>query len=323
MQCFEVQEQKFALYGIGAVASLTGLSSPNIRMWEKRYQAVTPKRTESNRRLYSNDDVERLVLMKKLTIRGHTISTIAHLTFEELNSRLQEDLGSQVDQASATRTKHLLTVGSGCALLHRELEWLNAEVSAHYDSIEDAQNHLPLSRVDLVVIEAETLFPETVTRIRNLTHQVGTPQTLLSYRFATSKTVTALARVIEGVTLLKAPLTSQQLRRECLRKLSSGRSKKPLLPSGETEQITEALYSKDQLSKLTELSTTIECECPQHLASLLQDLNAFEKYSLACENRNPADAQLHAYLYRTTALVRRRMEEALKHLLEAEGIHLD
>jgi len=177
--------------------------------------------------------------------------------------------------------------------------------------------------VDLVVIEAETLFPETVTRIRNLTHQVGTPQTLLSYRFATSKTVTALARVIEGVTLLKAPLTSQQLRRECLRKLSSGRNKKPLPPSGETEQITEALYSKDQLSKLTELSTTIECECPRHLASLLQDLNAFEKYSLACENRNPADAQLHAYLYRTTALVRRRMEEALKHLLEAEGIHLD
>jgi hypothetical protein len=51
-------------------------------------------------------------------------------------------------------------------------------------------------------------------------------------------------------------------------------------------------------------------------------LNAFEQYSLSCEQRNDRDAAIHARLYEMTAQARLMLEEALGFLLEQEGILL-
>ena len=51
-----------ALHGIKIVARRTGLSAHVIRIWEKRYGAVEPDRTDTNRRLYSEEQIERLKL---------------------------------------------------------------------------------------------------------------------------------------------------------------------------------------------------------------------------------------------------------------------
>lgn len=69
---------------IRAVSRQTGLSPHVIRIWEKRYQAVSPSRTETNRRLYGQDDVERLSLLKAATDLGHSIGLIAGLDTVEL-----------------------------------------------------------------------------------------------------------------------------------------------------------------------------------------------------------------------------------------------
>jgi hypothetical protein len=53
---------------------------------------------------------------------------------------------------------------------------------------------------------------------------------------------------------------------------------------------------------------------------LIIALNAFEAYSLQCENQNEKDAALHTYLYKMTAQARHTMETALAHLLEVEQI---
>jgi len=42
------------------VARRTGLSSHVIRAWERRHNAIEPARTPTNRRLYSDNDIERL-----------------------------------------------------------------------------------------------------------------------------------------------------------------------------------------------------------------------------------------------------------------------
>lgn len=68
------------LYTIRYVAQRTGLTPHVIRAWEKRYQAVVPLRSPTNRRLYSEDDVRRLQMLKQLTDTGHTISRVAGLT---------------------------------------------------------------------------------------------------------------------------------------------------------------------------------------------------------------------------------------------------
>jgi len=73
-----------ASHAIRAVALETGLSPHVIRIWEKRYSAVCPTRTGTNRRLYSAEDVERLLLLREATQVGHSIGAIAGLPTEAL-----------------------------------------------------------------------------------------------------------------------------------------------------------------------------------------------------------------------------------------------
>lgn len=69
---------------INYVAKRTGLSTHVIRVWERRYGAVKPVRTETNRRLYSDADIDRLRLLRAVTEAGHSIGHIAALSDEEL-----------------------------------------------------------------------------------------------------------------------------------------------------------------------------------------------------------------------------------------------
>ena len=75
-------------YRIGAVARLTGISPDTLRIWERRYDIVEPRRTPKGGRLYSQQDVTRLTMIKTLVDQGYAISTVASLPAEELNRRL-------------------------------------------------------------------------------------------------------------------------------------------------------------------------------------------------------------------------------------------
>jgi len=76
---------------IKVVVRRTGLSPHVIRVWEKRYQAVEPMRTETNRRRYSDADIERLLLLQRAKHTGRSIGQIAHLTTERLRELVHED----------------------------------------------------------------------------------------------------------------------------------------------------------------------------------------------------------------------------------------
>lgn len=68
------------------VVQRTGLSPHVLRVWERRYGAVRPDRSDSNRRLYAEEEVQRLELLAKLTQAGHSIRQIANLPADELAS---------------------------------------------------------------------------------------------------------------------------------------------------------------------------------------------------------------------------------------------
>jgi DNA-binding transcriptional MerR regulator/methylmalonyl-CoA mutase cobalamin-binding subunit len=72
------------IHSIKAVARQTGLSPHVIRIWEKRYQAVTPSRTDTHRRLYSDQEIQRLILLRNATAAGHSIGNVARLSDERL-----------------------------------------------------------------------------------------------------------------------------------------------------------------------------------------------------------------------------------------------
>ena len=85
---------KKILYAIGYVSLQTGLSPHVLRAWEKRYTAVIPERSPKNRRLYSDEDIKRLKLLKKITEAGHNISQAAQLETSEL-AKLAQDISAE------------------------------------------------------------------------------------------------------------------------------------------------------------------------------------------------------------------------------------
>ncbi|MFO1477522.1 MAG: cobalamin B12-binding domain-containing protein [Verrucomicrobiota bacterium] len=75
-----------AHHSMKVAAQRTGLSPHVIRVWERRYRAVSPARTGSRRRLYSDEELERLLLLRQATERGHSIGDIAALPSERLRA---------------------------------------------------------------------------------------------------------------------------------------------------------------------------------------------------------------------------------------------
>jgi MerR family transcriptional regulator, light-induced transcriptional regulator len=75
---------------IGAVTRLTGVSVHALRAWERRYGALAPIRTPAGDRLYSEVDVRRLRLIKRLIEYGHAIGSIAGLRERQLEALLAE-----------------------------------------------------------------------------------------------------------------------------------------------------------------------------------------------------------------------------------------
>lgn len=73
-------------YSMKVVSMRTGLSAHAIRAWERRYNAVSPKRDSNNRRFYTEEDIERLFLLKKATDAGFGISQVVNSSDGELQN---------------------------------------------------------------------------------------------------------------------------------------------------------------------------------------------------------------------------------------------
>jgi methanogenic corrinoid protein MtbC1 len=78
------------VYPMRVVSRLTGLTADTIRVWERRYQAVKPDRTNGNKRRYSGGHVRRLVLLRRATELGHSIGQVARLHDDELRRVIGE-----------------------------------------------------------------------------------------------------------------------------------------------------------------------------------------------------------------------------------------
>lgn len=71
-------------YPIGFVTRRTGLSPDVLRIWERRYGAVTPSRSPGGQRLYSASDLEKLRLLRRVVEGGHRIAAVAGLDIQRL-----------------------------------------------------------------------------------------------------------------------------------------------------------------------------------------------------------------------------------------------
>lgn len=74
--------------GIAAVSRQTGFSAHTLRMWERRYGFPIPKRATGGARVYTADQVHKLVLLRSLVQRGHRPGLISHMAAEDLEQLL-------------------------------------------------------------------------------------------------------------------------------------------------------------------------------------------------------------------------------------------
>lgn len=75
---------------ISHLSDLSGVPIFTIRAWEKRYRALSPKRTATERRVYSLIDVARLKKLKQAVDQGVAIRKVAGLSDSELDHLLDE-----------------------------------------------------------------------------------------------------------------------------------------------------------------------------------------------------------------------------------------
>jgi len=89
---------------IQVVTRRTGLSADVLRAWERRYEAVIPRRTGSRRRLYSDRDVERLSLLKQATDAGRAIGQVARWSDAQLRDVIRQDRSAEIPQRAEEST---------------------------------------------------------------------------------------------------------------------------------------------------------------------------------------------------------------------------
>lgn len=73
------------------VTRRTGLSVDVLRAWERRHQVVSPSRSPSGHRLYSDRDIERLLLLYQATLAGRSIGQVAPLDAKALAALVRQD----------------------------------------------------------------------------------------------------------------------------------------------------------------------------------------------------------------------------------------
>lgn len=85
------ESQPASRHPIQVVARRTGLSADVLRAWEKRYGILRPARSEGGRRLYSDDDIAYLRLLKRATAAGRSVGQLVALPRGELEALVRED----------------------------------------------------------------------------------------------------------------------------------------------------------------------------------------------------------------------------------------
>ena len=305
------------LYRIATVSQLTGIPVQTLRVWESRHAVVQPTRNAGNVRLYRRADIERLLLVKAAVDGGQAISTVAALTDRQIKARFKD---APVPVAKARNAScRVLVVGSALASVLK-LAWKarsDVRVQASVPTLADTETASPPS-VDAVIVDAPVLRNDLLAALRLLRTSTGAPVIIVVYGFGNRQILSRLDNA--NVIALSAPADPAQLARIC----QLGLAIDPTPPVAFSQMLMHSAaarrYGDAFLHQLSHMPSQVQCECPNHLADLLNKLNAFERYSLECESMNAKDAAMHAMMYSASGHCRELLEEVLRRLLVHEGI---
>ncbi len=311
------------VFKIGAASKITGISADTLRVWERRYGVVSPKRSKGADRLYSSRDIKRLKLIKQLTDEGHSIGSIANLSDKKL--QIQIDLIKSGCLPAKVDHLEVLRVGVlGDTLVHlikEEYKGNDLEFVCMKEFSSEFEKALKSTPVDILILEYPSIQSDTTTEIRKLARLANAKHTFINYGFSSSNLLSEFNpssfTFIHGFVSLKSLLSG--IRKTVPR---GKQTQKGYFDDHINQPVPSRIFTNKGLVDAAHVSTTIKCECPKHLSSLIHQLIQFEIYSAECKVRNKEDAALHASLKIMTGHARALMETGLKNVLEEEGISI-
>ena len=302
----------------GTAARLAGLPVTTLRVWERRYGVVAAVKTQSGQRVYSPHDVSRLRLLRQLTRAGHAIGTIATLELESLQS-LANGMPAHASVPAGAAALDAVVVGRSAA--HALEAVPGCALRAVYNDLDQAEAAPPTeARVGLLLVRLASLQPSVVDRVLALGAAQRAGAILVVYAFGTEASAGSLREA--GVTVRREPLASRELAQwvRGVREAPASAAVPAALDSG--WQVAPRRFSDESLVHLTEMKSSVACECLRHMAEIVAQLAGFERYSRDCISTGPADAALHRHLNRTAGAARSMFEQALQRVVDDEKLEL-
>ena len=314
-------------YRIGTISKLAGIPVPTLRVWESRYAAFTPIKTEGQHRLYGEEDLLRATLMKQLCDEGHAISTIANLSVQALSQLHNKHRHQGLSEEKQKHTRSVKIAVIGLALAGRietrnfSLNLLGGsiEVTNIFADIEAAKNTPFEQQADILLLKTNTLHEIVMRDVQLIIAKNKATQVIVLYNYGREQVAYAMRTA--GMVVRREPLTDYELA-ELIRSalnMDTNQSLREITPG---TMIPPRKYSDETLARVAGISTNVLCECPRHVAEIIAQLASFEQYSLECLNKSAEDAQLHAYLTSVSGSARALFEQALEKVAQHEGIEL-
>jgi DNA-binding transcriptional MerR regulator len=112
--------KRSVLYPISLVERDTGITKDTLRIWERRYGFPLPERNEKGERLYPDDQVARLLTIRKLIDHGMRPNRVVPLDEAELRQLAEKYLGRQADRGIPGELRLLLDAVAACDLIRLE-----------------------------------------------------------------------------------------------------------------------------------------------------------------------------------------------------------
>ena len=296
-------------FEVGAVSKITGLSANTLRTWERRNFIQASSRSATGRRRYSQEQVEILALMKKLTGMGDAISSIATLSLGELRSRLLEYQTNQTE-ASSARTTVVRTLPFG----ERAKDWVSI-LPAQFKYVSEKEG-----APDIIVIAVDGPIAESRRTVTIVSHENPNTPIAILYDYAPRELIQQFS--VSGYFLIRMPCSTELLTHYLHAAMVNATHQNAPMDGPDDNGIPSVprVFSDKQLATIATSNPNIRCECPHHISALVASLASFENYCRRCEIESPADADVHTYLGSEIAKARSIVENALLYLCEKDNL---
>lgn len=106
-------------FSIKDLENLTGIKAHTIRIWEKRYNLLEPKRTETNIRYYNLESFQKLLNVSYLNNSGYKISKIATIEEHKIPQLVREIAANSDIESHALNTFKLAMLNFDQALFYK------------------------------------------------------------------------------------------------------------------------------------------------------------------------------------------------------------